>query len=43
MRGIMNSGTYEVEFDGSRHPSGVYLYRLQAGVTIAIGKMVLVR
>ncbi len=41
--GNMTAGNYEVEFDGSQLPSGVYLYRLQAGDYTAGGKMVLMK
>ena len=27
----LKPGSYEVEFDGSNYPSGVYFYRLTAG------------
>ncbi|HJY63856.1 MAG TPA: T9SS type A sorting domain-containing protein [Ignavibacteria bacterium] len=36
-------GTYEVDFDGSRYPSGVYYYQLKAGSFINTRKMVLVK
>ena len=36
-------GTHEITFDGSDLPSGVYLYRLQAGDLRAIGKMMLLK
>ena len=37
------AGNYEVEFDGSNHSSGVYLYRIQAGDFIQTKKMILLR
>jgi len=37
------SGNYEVEFDGSNLPSGVYFYRIKAGRYIKTRKMVLLR
>ena len=36
-------GTYEVKFDGSGLPSGVYFYRLQAGGFMATRKLILLR
>jgi hypothetical protein len=36
-------GTHEITFDGSGLPSGIYLYRLQAGANVATGKMVLLK
>jgi M6 family metalloprotease-like protein len=43
VNGRLEAGTYVMEFDGSRLPSGVYLYRLQAGDFTASGKMVLLK
>jgi hypothetical protein len=43
VNGRLEAGTYEMEFDGSRLPSGVYLYRLQADDFTASGKMVLMK
>ena len=37
------AGTYEVEFDGSGFPSGVYFYKLEAGNFIETRKMVLIK
>jgi photosystem II stability/assembly factor-like uncharacterized protein len=37
------AGTYEVEFDGTSLPSGVYLYQLRAGNYSETKKMVLLR
>ncbi|TKJ39861.1 hypothetical protein CEE37_11325 [candidate division LCP-89 bacterium B3_LCP] len=37
------SGTYEITFDGSGLPSGIYLYRLTVDDFTASGKMVLVK
>lgn len=39
----LNPGTYEVEFDGSIYPSGVYFYRLAAGEYSECKKMVLIK
>ncbi|HTX19053.1 MAG TPA: glycoside hydrolase family 9 protein [Bacteroidota bacterium] len=37
------AGSYSVTFDGSALPSGVYMYRLQAGTATATKKMILVK
>lgn len=37
------AGTYEVEFNASQLPSGVYIYRMQAGSYMASKKMLLVK
>ncbi len=37
------SGVHEITFDGSGLPSGVYYYRLIAGMNIASGKLVLMK
>ena len=36
-------GNYEVEFDESKLPSGVYLYRIQAGDFDETKKMILLK
>lgn len=38
-----NAGSYNVEFDGSKLPSGVYFYKITAGDFTAVKKMVLVK
>ena len=39
----LNSGTYEVTFDGSNFSSGVYFYKLQSGDFIDTKKMLLIK
>ena len=36
-------GTYEVEFDGTNLPSGIYFYKIQAGNYVETKKMVLMK
>jgi hypothetical protein len=36
-------GSYEVEWDGSNYPSGVYIYKLYAGDYTSEKKMVLLK
>lgn len=43
VKGIMTAGEHKVSFDGSRLPSGVYFYRLQADGFIESKKMMLVK
>jgi hypothetical protein len=38
-----NAGTYEVTFDASRLPSGVYIYRLSAEGRVEARSMLLLR
>ncbi|MEJ2306566.1 MAG: T9SS type A sorting domain-containing protein, partial [candidate division WOR-3 bacterium] len=37
------AGEYEVEFDASSFPSGVYFYQLKAGSFIKTNKMILLK
>ena len=37
------AGKYKTEFDGTNLPSGVYLYRLNAGNYTAVKKMILLK
>ncbi len=41
--GWREAGAHEVTFDGSNLPSGVYMYRLEAGEYTTSGKMVLLK
>jgi hypothetical protein len=41
--GWREAGSHEVIFDGANLPSGIYIYRLQAGEFSARGKMVLLK
>ena len=41
--GEEQSGTYEVEFNGSNFSSGVYLYRLSAGSFSETKKLILLK
>ena len=36
-------GNYEVEFDATNLPTGIYFYKLQAGNFVEIKKMVLIK
>jgi hypothetical protein len=40
---VLPAGEHNIPFDGSILPSGVYLYRLIAGESVASGKMVLLK
>jgi Secretion system C-terminal sorting domain len=39
----LSPGTYDVDFDGSNLPSGVYYYRLETKEITQTGKMVLLK
>jgi hypothetical protein len=39
----LNAGTYEVKFDGSNLPSGIYFYRLETGSFSEVKRMVLIK
>lgn len=43
VNGLMQAGSYEVDFDGSNFSSGVYFYRLESGEFIKEMKMVLLK
>ncbi len=40
---VKNPGYYEIEFDASKLPSGVYFYKLEAGDFSSVKKMVLIK
>jgi hypothetical protein len=39
----LKPGAYEVEFDGTNYPSGVYFYKLTAGEFTETKRMVLIK
>ena len=43
VNGMQGAGEYEAVFDAADLPSGVYLYRLQAGNSTAVGKLALLK
>jgi hypothetical protein len=38
----LQTGTYEVDWNGSNYPSGIYFYRLLAGDFVDVKKMLLI-
>jgi hypothetical protein len=40
---VKPAGSYEVQFDASNLPSGIYFYKLSAGTFTETKKMVLIR
>jgi hypothetical protein len=40
---LLKPGAYEVEFDGTNYPSGVYFYKIMAGDFVETRKMVLIK
>ena len=43
VRGLRDAGTYEAKLEGGDLPSGIYLYRLEAGQTVLVRKAMLVK
>lgn len=43
VKGFHEAGSYSVNFDASKFPSGLYIYRLQAGKFTSIKKMILLK
>ncbi|MBK7265017.1 MAG: T9SS type A sorting domain-containing protein [Ignavibacteriales bacterium] len=43
VNGPMNAGSYSINFDASSLPSGIYFYRIEAGSSVAIRKMILLK
>ena len=39
----LNAGNYETDWDGSGYPSGIYLYKLQAGEFVSVKKIVFIK
>lgn len=39
----MSAGNYEVKFDASHYASGIYFYRLDAGIYSSMKKMILMK
>ena len=40
---VVDAGSHNVKFDGSRFASGIYFYRLQAGAFVQTRSLVLIR
>ncbi len=43
VNGKKQSGTYDVNFDGSNYPSGIYFYRFESNGYVDVKKMVLLK
>lgn len=43
VEGKLNAGRYEIQWDATNHPSGVYFYRMNAGAYSETRKMILVK
>jgi hypothetical protein len=43
VEGVRSAGRYDIQFNGSGLPSGLYIYRLKAGETVSEGKMLMVK
>ncbi len=41
--GVQSAGQHVVAFDASRHASGIYYYKLQAGTNVSMAKMLLLK
>ncbi len=39
----LQPGTYEVDFDGSNYPSGIYFYKIISGEYSAVKKMIMLK
>jgi hypothetical protein len=40
---VLTAGNHHVQFDASRLPSGIYMYRLMSGSEVVVRKMVLLK
>jgi len=43
VKGQMNAGTYNINFNADNMPSGIYFYRIEAGNFIQTKKMILLK